>query len=275
MHRILVLVAFLLLSTLSLISYLFLTPAGLGWMVILALVLILAGLLIILRRQAIRPETKLVNQANRHYLDGNYNAALTLYHQLLEKSPNQSQFYNLMATCYANQEQFEQALSCYQRVADLQPQDADAFSNIASIRVKMLPLDEALVVASLDQAWKLIPQQPRRSANYYTLLKIAFTEMEIERFERAIQACDEALRLQSLANTPRLVRGLCRIVAYGEEPEQVERGRHDLIQFLTNGFDTDVSLKLEIHYMLKAREFLLETGGIPEDLKPRISKGQN
>jgi tetratricopeptide (TPR) repeat protein len=275
MTRIVPMLAFLLLVTISLLLYMFLARFGLGWLVITLLVVILSVMVGILRQQASLPQQKVFNRANRLYLSGDYSGAIALYRELVVTNPDQPQIYNMLATCYANLEQFEQALACYKVLTSLEPQNADTYSNMASVGAQLEPLDEAMVIDNLDKAWQLINRQSSRTANYFTLLKIAFTELEIERFEQAIRACDEAIRLQMVATTPRLVRGISLISAYPDKAEQVEKGRQDLMEFLRHGFDTEVSLKLEVQFVLKARELLLDTGGLPEDLRPKINNSES
>jgi hypothetical protein len=128
---------------------------------------------------------------------------------------------------------------------------------------------------SLDRAWELIPNQHFGQVTYYSLLKMAFTELEIERYSQAIRVCDAILEKRSFATSPLIIRGLALLLEAPDDPVNIERGRFDLIQFLRNGFDTEVSLKQEIQFMLKAREFLLETGGLPDDLTPKINNSEN
>jgi tetratricopeptide (TPR) repeat protein len=268
------LLAFLFLLVVSLLTYMLLSQLNMGWVVIALLSGMLVGLVFMLWRQSARPEIRFLNQANRLYLAQEYEAAINFCQKSLERRPDQAQAYNLLATCHANLEQFNEALACYRRLAELQPFNASAYSNIASIAYRLEPVDLEEIQESLDKAWELTNHHRPTYTTYFTLLKIAFTELEVERYKESIRASNAALRLRPGTTTPLLVRGLATLLVYSDDPAYTEQGRSDLITFLRRGFDTNVSLKQEIQLILKAREFLLETGGLPEDLEPRINNSE-
>ncbi len=265
------LLAYLGLLLSSILLYMLLAQIGLGWVVVFILAGILAGLIIMLRRQSNRPEVVLFHLAQRKYLEEDYTAVVELCTKAVERNPNLPQVYNLMGSSHANMQQYREALGCYQRIAEIQPQNPYAYINIASMNNQLEPVDEVQVVTNLDRAWQLIEPTPRNYNDYAVLLKMAFTEMEIERYPQAIKACSEALRVRPEATAPRMVRGLCTLVEFPDDPVMIEQGRADLISFLRSGFDTQVTLRQEVQFALKAREFLMETGGIPEDLQPRLN----
>ena len=270
MFKLAPLLGFVFLLVATILAYIALSAFALGWVVIALLIGMLCGVVFMSWRQANRLEIKLFNEASRCYLAQDYPTALQLCQKVLEHTPNQPQVINLMATCHTNLEQYTEARDCYRRLVELQPRNAAAYSNLASVANRIEPIDTLVVAENLDRAWELMLNRRFDQATYYALLKMAFTELEIERYSEAIRACNAIFEQRSFATSPLLVRGLALLLKDPDDLFYLEQGRADLIEFLRKGFDTEVSLKQEIQFMLKAREFLLETGGLPKDLTPKI-----
>ncbi|MBD3307938.1 tetratricopeptide repeat protein [candidate division KSB3 bacterium] len=121
---------------------------------------------------------------------GEYEKAIALFELLIETHPIQEkleQVYQNLATAYAGQEEFEQAINAYQKALDLNPEYQPAYLGLGKITAQLGQYQKAAEI--YDYAAELDPQH---EAVYTHLGNLAFMQ---EDYARAISAFQQALDL--------------------------------------------------------------------------------
>jgi len=83
------------------------------------------------------PAMDIIKEADNHLANGNYRLAITTYRDALIKSPNSIQAHYNLGIALAKVERYEQAISEWEKVLQLDPQNAGAKENIKRAKAKM------------------------------------------------------------------------------------------------------------------------------------------
>lgn len=74
-----------------------------------------------------------LNRAIQHYEEKNYDQAIALFEQLLQKNPNNVTVHHFLGNAYFRKKRYSKASQQYEKVLTIDPQNADAFENLGVI----------------------------------------------------------------------------------------------------------------------------------------------
>lgn len=127
------------------------------------------------------------NKGIIHYEKGEYNAAIDLFKQAIEKSSDNPQYYYNLGLAYVKTEEPDLAIDNFKTAISLNPNDADALQNLGIAYYKKSQFEEA--IKSYNQSLEIKNTDPE----CYDNLGIAY--FEIKQYIDAITCFQKALEL--------------------------------------------------------------------------------
>lgn len=95
---------------------------------------------------------KLHDRAEMLYQQGEYQSALPLFQQLTRQFPREPEFHLRVGNCYAFENQYDQAVSAYERALDENPRLSRAWYNLSYVRAQILAATVTRMYKNLDPA---------------------------------------------------------------------------------------------------------------------------
>jgi tetratricopeptide (TPR) repeat protein len=113
---------------------------------------------------------------------------VTLWRDVVSKSPNKARGYNNLGNAYSNQDQFEQAIEQYRIAIRLNPNYTEAHYNLAAAYIKQGRLDEAMM--ETEEAIRLNYSYVEAYNNLSTIYR------KLGRYDEAVKAAEQALQFK-------------------------------------------------------------------------------
>lgn len=132
--------------------------------------------------------SKLLQEGLALHNEGKIDEARFIYEQILERQSNHFNALQLLATTYAQQENFEIALGYFEIALLINNTNAAVFNNKGNVLKELKRFDEAL--HSYDQALSIKPDYDDAYFNKGGVLK------ELKRFDEALHSYDHALSIK-------------------------------------------------------------------------------
>ena len=140
------------------------------------------------REKSLDPSPDRIDALVNLYHSGQMTRAEQVCRGLLQSYPQSLIVLNLLGAVLSSQGQFQQAVRSYDRVIELKPDFAEAYSNRGNALTNLGQLEEA--VASYDQAIELKPGYAQAYSNRGNALT------ELEQPEAVVDSCDKAIELK-------------------------------------------------------------------------------
>jgi tetratricopeptide (TPR) repeat protein/glycosyltransferase involved in cell wall biosynthesis len=169
--------------------------------------------------------------AVKRHLDGDFNAALAGYDEIVAKWPGYAEAHNNAGSIRAERSEYDKAIAHFRRAVELQPAYPDAHHNLGLALYQSGAAADAVV--ALQRATEVAPDR----AVWFTDLGNALVEEQ--RFDEALAAYDRALMLAptdivAIANRALALRGLRRHQEAAASCEAALAIRADHLDSLSN-----------------------------------------
>ncbi len=152
---------------------------------------------------------EILSEARSHFINGNYKMAESLLNQLLLSPQRNPEIYQMLATIYYDQGQFNRAIKTFKRALEIDPSYTDASVGLSIILNDLGKYDEGKKI--FQDAQKLLDLKSGRNEPYIDE-KIAMKHEELSdlyfQYKKYSESLEQLLKAQKLTSTRRAEVGL-------------------------------------------------------------------
>ena len=137
-----------------------------------------------------------------------YDKALEDYQKFLEKRPDHATTYYKMGQCYIGLEQYDKALESFEKTVELNPDDPNTYYNVAEVYFYTDYLEEA--IKYYQKSIELKPDF------YDSYLKLGYTYLKLEDKPNTIKYLEKYLELNPTSDQAELIKNLIEQLKEGQ-----------------------------------------------------------